>query len=160
MAKAELMGLNELEKEIRNLSAREVRTGIKQGLAAARQVAVKAAKGAAPSSRVRSAIRGGTTALFKARSGGVTFQGDRGNLGFTAVGVPSLRRVAPGSNRRAWFVAYSLEIGNPGESARAVNRGRYKRSQAAQPFLAQAIESSSTQIVSAFGSKLKSALKL
>ena len=156
-----LVGLNELEKEIKGIAAREVRVGIRQGLAVARKVAVTKAKAASSSTRVRRAIRGGTTALFKARGGGATFVGGgRGNLGFTAIGVPSLRHVPPSNNRRAWFVAYSLEIGNPGESARAQNRGRGKRHQGAAPFMANAVEAAGGEITSAFGAKLKEALKL
>ena len=161
--KTKVEGLNELEQEILRFRSTEIRAAIRQGLNAAKRVAVSSAKAKAPSRRVKSALRGGSTALFKAKRGGldVTFtNAGRGNLGFTAVGVPSLRNVPPTNNRRAWFVAYSLELGNPGDSARAQNRGRYKRHQTAKPFLADAVTSVGGQIVAEFGAKFKGTLKL
>lgn len=160
MANVTVEGLTDLEKELKNISATETRRAIRKALTRSRRVAVNAIKAASPSGRVRAATRAGSTILFKARRGGVTFTGDRGNLGFTAVGVPSPRAKHPNSNRRAWFVAYSLEHGNPGESSRAQSRRRYKRSQIADPFMAQAVEGSFDQIVNTFGDVFKQELKL
>lgn len=161
MTKTKIDGLTELEREITKISLVETRRAIRQGLNAAKRVAVQAARGRSPSSRVKRAIKGGSTSMFRSRRGGVQFVGGGSNLGWTAVGVPFPGRVAPSSNRRAWFVAYSLEKGNPSrDSPRSQNRGRYRRRQVSSPFMADAIEGASSGIISAFETKVKSALKL
>ena len=157
--KTKVTGLTELEQAIRQVTLKESRSAIRQGLTAARRVAVTAARSRSSSARVKRAIRGGSTSLFRSRRGGVQFVG--GNLGFTAVGVPYPGRVSPKTNRRAWFVAYSLEKGNPStDSARSQNRGRYRRHQIASPFMADAVEGAAGAIVSAFEGKARGALKL
>lgn len=154
-------GITELDRAIKNLATRDSRRVIRKGLAAAKRTATKAAKRKSPSRRVRRYIRGGSTSLFRSSKGNIQLKNNSvGNLGFTAVGVPGPFRVAPSRNRRAWFVAYSLEKGNPGSSSRSQRRGRYVRRQAARPFMFSAVEAAGPQIVQAFETAAKQELGL
>lgn len=161
MASVEIKGITELDRAIKNITTRGARKVIQKGLTAARRVALKAAKSKSPSQRVRKHLKSGSTALFKSSKGSIRLRNSvAGNLGFTAVGVPGPYRVAPGENRRAWFVAYSLEKGNPSSSARSRRRGRYVRHQVARPFMVSAVEGASSEIIRAFESSAKQELGL
>lgn len=161
MARVEVRGITELDRAIANISTRDARRVIRKGLAAARRVALSAAKSGSSSRRVKRYLRGGSTALFRSSKGNIRLRNSAaGNLGFTAIGVPGPFRVPPSQNRRAWFVAYSLEKGNPGESSRSQRRGRYQRRQAARPFLFKTVEAAGSQIVSAFETVARSELGL
>ena len=161
MANVEIRGITDLDRAIKNKTTKEARAAIRKGLRQASKIALAAAKSKSPSSRVATYLRQGSTSLFRSSKGNIQLRSNSvGNLGFTAVGVPGPFRVPPTSNRRAWFVAYSLEKGNPGSSSRAQRRGRYVRHQVARPFILNAVKGASSQIVAAFENAARSELGL
>lgn len=153
--------LRAIEDALRNVAFRETRRAISKALRKARTEAARAVRGNSPNQTLRRGIRAGTTITARARRGQPVqlLGGSKGNIGFTAVGVPSLRKVPPSGNNRAWFVAYSTEVGNPGISPRAQQLRRRVEPRRG-PYMFKAVSSAEPQILAAFIDAFKTELKL